>query len=218
MTGDTQDVLARLTAVLPPWFPDDNSIVNGVLAGFAAAAAGVYSLMAYAKLQTRITTATDGFLDLIAWDFFAGRLVRGNGEADAAFRGRILPEIIRERTTRAGMRQALIDLTGRAPWIFEPRRPADTGGYAMPCNGYGLAGGYGSVLLPYQAFIVAYRPSSSGIPLVNGYGDPAGGYGVGSQEYASIEDIVGEVTDVEIYARIDDVKPAASIMWTRLSA
>ncbi|MDR3473323.1 MAG: hypothetical protein P4M09_16815 [Devosia sp.] len=218
MVGDVDDIIGRLKAVLPRWFPDSSPIATGALTGFAVAASFVYGLIAYAKLQTRVLTATDGWADLIAWDFFAGALTRLASETDAALTARIVREVLRVRTTRAGVRQALIDLTGRIPWIFEPRNPQDTGGYGMPCMGYGLAGGYGSTALPFQAFIVAYRPASSGIPLVNGYGQPAGGYGVGRQTYADLSQIQGAVSDAQIYAAIDGVKPAASIMWTRIAS
>ena len=46
----------------------------------------VYGLTAYARLQTRIATATDGFLDLISFDFFGRRCPGKPQESDAAFR------------------------------------------------------------------------------------------------------------------------------------
>ena len=220
-TGDPQDVAARLRSVLPPWFGDTaaSPLVGGVLAGLGTGHAAAYTLLQQVIAQTRIKTASGGFLDLIAWDFFAGRLVRKANETDASLQTRILAEIIRPRATRAGLVQVLVQLTGRAPVIFEPTRPLDTGAYGVGAvTGYGVAGGYGSVSLPGQAFITAYRPATTGIPLVNGYGGSAGGYGVaGKLQYASLSMIQGAVTDSDIYAAIDSVKPAGATLWTRLS-
>jgi hypothetical protein len=67
------------------------------------------------------------------------------------------------------MIQALTDLTGRAPAIFEPQRPADTGSWDGPTLAYNTAGGYGSLLLPFQYFITAYRPTGVGVANVAGY-------------------------------------------------
>lgn len=226
-TGDQADVLARLKSTLPKWFGDSNPILDGLLQGLAWAGAFVYSLYAYAKLQTRIKTATDGWLDLIAADFFGTTLLRQTNQSDASFRARIIINLFRERATRAGIIKVLEDLTGRTPTVFEPMRPADTGCYGGPTLGYGMAGGYGSMLLPFQCFVDAYRPTSTGIPDVSGYGlanygatyGGPGGYGVASQiEYASLDMIQGAVTDADIYSAIDAVKPAATIIWTRINS
>jgi hypothetical protein len=143
MTGDASDVVRRLKAVLPArWFPDSAPLLEGLLAGLADAWAWLYSLLRYARQQTRIATATDGFLDLIAQDCFGGRLVRAGGQTDAAFRAIIQREMLRERGTRAAVISVLTDLTGRAPVVFEPARPADTGGWGLAL-GYGAGGGWG---------------------------------------------------------------------------
>ena len=179
------------------WFGSATPVLDAVLSGIAAALAGVYTLAAYARLQTRISTATDGFLDLISQDFFGGTLPRRMRESDAAFRARILAELLAEKGTRRGMIRALTALTGRAPIIFEPARPADTGGYNVGGCGYGVAGGYGSTRLPTQAFVIAYRPLGQGIPNLGGYGSsPWAGTASGGQlAYASLSQVQGAVTD-----------------------
>lgn len=222
-TGDQQNVAWRLSQLLPPsWFPDPATNKWGFLQGFAAVAAWCYGLISFAKLQTRISTATGFFLDLMAYDFFGRNYGRGIGMSDALFAIGIKHELLRVRATRAGLTQALIDLTGRAPLIFEPTRPLDTGGYGYAC-GYSVAGAYGSMLMPYQALVTAFRPATSGIPAVPGYGVTStavgfnlGGYSL-SGEYADLSQIVGPVTDAQIYARIDSVKSIATIPWTHLS-
>ena len=89
-TGDQTDILNRLRSVLPPWFGTAATpVLNAVLSGFASGAAAVYSLLAYVRLQTRLGTATDGFLDMIALDFFGRRFQRLGNEMDGAFQARI---------------------------------------------------------------------------------------------------------------------------------
>jgi hypothetical protein len=217
MTGDQADVLRRIKAVLPRWFSDSNPIIDALNQGYAYVSSFIYSLYVYAVLQTRIKTATDGWLDMIASDYFGNALLRALNQSDASFRARIIVNLFRERATRNGVSKVLVDLTGRAPIIIESLRPADTGAYSAPNSGYGVAGNYGSILIPFQAFVIAYRPSSSGIPNVAGYGYSSAGYGTPSQaEYASISQIQGAVTDADIYSAIDSVKPVGTILWTRI--
>ena len=70
--GDQADVFARLKSTLPRWFSDSTPIVDAVFQGLAWAGSFVYSLYAYAKLQTRIKTATDGWLDIIRHGIASG--------------------------------------------------------------------------------------------------------------------------------------------------
>lgn len=219
MTGDQNDAFQRIKAVLPRWFGSDSPLLDALLQGLASASAFVYSLYVYARLQTRIKSATDGWLDMIAADFFGTALQRSANQSDESFRAKIIVNLFRERGTRNAIVRVLTDLTGRAPTIYEPQRPMDTGAYSAPSSGYGLAGSYGSMLIPYQAFVVAYRQASSGIPNVAGYGISTGGYGVASQaDYASILQVIGFISDADIYAAIDSVKPAGTTVWTKINA
>jgi hypothetical protein len=218
MIGDQANILARIKALLPfRWFPDSTPVLDALLSGPAWALAQIYALIQYAKLQTRIATATDGFLDLISYDFFGTSLLRRLQETDSAFRTRILATLFRPKATRQGMIDALVNLTGRTPVIFEPARPLDTGGYGVAC-GYGVAGGWGSLQYPAQAFITAFRPAGSGIPNVAGYGSSYGSYGGGFSMWASLAQITGAVTDADIMATIDATKAAGTRMWVRLQS
>ena len=77
MTGDQQDMIARLRAVLPTrWFPDSAPVLDGLLSGLASGWSWAYQQLLYVKAQTRIATATDVWLDIIANDYFGGRLAR----------------------------------------------------------------------------------------------------------------------------------------------
>jgi hypothetical protein len=211
MTGDQSDMLARLKSVLPQrWFPDATPVLDGLLSGLAAGWAFLYSQLNYAKLQTRLVTATDTWLDAIANDFFARRLVRRPAEPDDAFRRRIRQELVRERGTRRAVISALTDLTGRSPLVFEPARATDTGAWGIAAA-WGAAGGWGSLNLPFQCFVTAFRPHASGIATVAGYGTG------GPLQYASLSMVQGQVTDADIMAAIAGVLPAATIAWTRIS-
>ena len=218
--GDQQDVVSRIKRALPNgWFQDETPILDGVLNGIAWALAFVHGLIAYAGLQTRISTATDGFLDLISGDFFGSKLPRKPLESDSTFRSRILANLLLQRDTRAAIINVLTLLTGRVPKFFEPARPADTGGYNTNSCGYGVAGGYGSLVTPYQAFVIAYRPIGQGIPNIAGYNSPEGAYSTASQtEYANTSLIQGEVTDSDIYAAIDATQVAGTIIWTQIQS
>lgn len=212
MTGDAQDMAARLRAVLPSgWFSDTAPILNAVLLGLGTAWSAIYDLVAFVRLQTRIATSVGNFLDAAAADFFGFSLVRRNQETDVHFLVRIRQEMLRQRATRAALSEALTDLTGRTPVIFEPARTADTGGYAVGGVGYGVAGGWGNLQLPYQVFVTAFRPAGAGIAAFAGYG--TGGY----LYYGSQAMIAAPVPDAAIYAEIAALVPAATIAWSRIA-
>lgn len=227
-TGDQQDFISRIKSTLPPWFGSGSTpVLDALLSGPARALSFAYSLIQYSKLQMRIKTATDGWLDLMSADYFGSMLPRFTAESDDSFRARILFNLLRERVTRRSLIKVLTQLTGRAPLVFEPMRPLDTGAYGAspPTMGYGLAGAYGSMLMGGQALVIAYRPATSGIPYVAGYGladygggnlGGPGGYGSGQIEYASMSMIKGAVNDANIYAAVDSVKPVATVIWTKI--
>ena len=99
--GDQSDMLSRLKSLLPfGWFGDNNPIRDALLWGYAEALSWGFTLYLYAKAQTRIKTATDGWLDIIGLDFFGNSLIRYAGQLDASYRNRILINIFRERATR----------------------------------------------------------------------------------------------------------------------
>ena len=221
-TGDNQDIFSRLKNLLPSrWFgsPTDNvPFIDAVLTGIGNTLSFIYALYGFAKLQTRIQTATDGWLDLISADFFGTSLPRQTGESDASFRTRILANLFREKATRHAIVQTLTQITGRAPIIIEPTRPGDCGGYGAPNCGYGVAGYYGSLLIPYQAFVIAFRPfSAQGVAGMAGYDTPAGGYSVAGG-YSSLSLITAGISDAAIYAAVDAVKPAGTIAWVRIAS
>ena len=222
MIGDQTDILGRIKAVLPSrWFADVSPILDGLVNGLASVWAVIYSLLSYTKLQARVTTATDEWLDMASTDFFGADLPRRLNESDDDFRSRILLEMVRSRGTRPAVIAALDDLTGRAPAVIEPWRPADTGVWGGGGTNYGLAycqaGGWGSLSIPYQFFVQAYRPIETGVPYVAGYGDSCGGYGAGSVAWMSGDALGNQVSDAEIYQRVAEVLPACATAWVSMS-
>lgn len=169
-TGDQNDVTSRLFGLLPPWFSQLSSdvVIKAVLSGIATVLSGIYALIDYAADQTRIGSATDGFLDLIAWDFFASLISRYADDTDDSFRARILAFALMPRLTRAGITTMLTTLTGRSPSILALWNPQDCGGWSDGKSGsiiaWNKAGCWG-LRLPNQLSIVAYRPlGETGIP------------------------------------------------------
>jgi hypothetical protein len=220
-TGTPADVVSRLQFLLPSrWFTVGmTAIRDAALQGLASALSFIYSLLAYIRQQTRIGTATDGFLDLIAADYFGTNLQRQSGESDPAYRLRILQALFRERNTRQAVVLILQELTGRTPIIFEPQRAADTGGYGGYLLAYGESGAYGSMVLPMQAFVTAFMPVGTGIPNVAGYCVPTGAYSTGSQaEYTSASMLDETVTDADVYNAVESVRPTCATLWVNIQA
>jgi hypothetical protein len=217
MNINVPNLLARLKAVLPArWFSDSSPVLDAVLTGVASAWVEVFSLLDGTDAQKRIGTASGIFLDIAALDYFGDALTRRVAEVDVAYAARIQRNLVRPRATRASVVQVLQDLTGRAPVVFEPRNPADTGGYNFNM-GYGLAGAYGSMTMPYQFLVRAYRPNNLPVNNASGYVLGPGGYNAAPAFYADISEFQGNVSDAEIYASIAAVVPTTSIAWTTIS-
>jgi hypothetical protein len=210
--GDRADIAARLRKLLPPWFDQEAiaPVVSAALNGAAAVFAGLYAIYVYAKAQTRIKSATDGFLDLIAGDFFGAALIRKAGQSDFFFRQRILANLFREKNTRKAVIQVLTDLTGQAPIIVEPWNLADTGAWDA-AQGYDLAGYWGGEELPYQSFVVAFRPTGAISPDFGGWDVAESGWDAGIFYWA--DQFTGQVTDADIIAAVESVRMANTVIW-----
>ena len=87
MTGDPADIVSRLWAVLPKrWFAEQSPNLSALLLGIATPWAWLYNFITYVATQTRVSTATDTWLDLIACDFFGNLLGRKPNESDFSYR------------------------------------------------------------------------------------------------------------------------------------
>jgi hypothetical protein len=154
MKGDQADMVGRLRLTLPAgWFSDSAGVLHGVLSGLAAAWVALYDLLAMVRLQSRLATATLGFLDLACIDYFGGRLSRRTAETDAVLRARLQRALGRTRGTRASLLDAAVE-TGHTAVVFEPARPADTGAYSTPGGlAWGVTGGWGSLAMPLECLV-----------------------------------------------------------------
>jgi len=216
--GDSADILSRVKQLIPSfWFSYVAPYRDAIIGALSDRAAWCYSWIIYAQKQARIATATGPFLDMIAYDFLSRYLVRKNAN-DSVFRAKIKATILQERVTRKGMINAIAQLVGTPPKIFEPWNPNDAGAYGVNIFGYGVAGGWGSMQLPGQVFITVTRGPNSGIPNVGGYSNYPGGYGTPSNiEYAGASVELAGVTDQDILDVIVATKPTGVTAWTLIN-
>lgn len=218
MTGDQDDVHARLRQVLPPWFgrEDDSPVLSALLEGAAWVLSYFYSLFAFAKLQTRIATASGGWLDLASGDFFGQRLRRFGGELDAIYSRRIRLEVLRDRNTRNGIDRAVFDMVGRHPTIFEGFRPADCAAWGIPQTfGCGVYGAYGSVSAPFQVIITVSPPRGYGIPNRPGWNDVAGGLDATFTLASELDVQASGPTQPDLLDAIERVRSAGVVYFVR---
>lgn len=217
-TGDTADIKARLRALIPAdWFPDSAPVVDAVLTGLATVYNATYALILYARAQMRVQTATGGFLDLAAYDFFGFRVKRKPSQTDESFRLTINREVLRARATRPGILQALQNLTGNRARMLEAANPCDTGGwgtwfFALDDHGY-----WGDNSLPYQLFLDVVQPVGAGIPNISGLDNPQSGYGAGTFFLVDLAMVVGVVTTQDIYDTIEATRAAGVTAWVNIA-
>lgn len=209
--GDQQDIFARLKAQFPKsWFQSSPNF-DATLQGPAWALSTIYSQITYATLQTRIATATDGYLDLISNDFFGTSLPRLTNEQDGAFRARILANLFVKGPTRANMSAVLTLVTGRTPTIFEPSNTTDSGGWDGALYWDTGVGKWGAPM-PYQSFVTAYRPSTTSQSL--GEWDEWrfmwDAYGAWSDTQIS------SVTDAAIIAAVESTRTTGTVVWLQI--
>ncbi|HBK05780.1 MAG TPA: hypothetical protein DDZ81_07920 [Acetobacteraceae bacterium] len=226
MVGDLGDIVARLLAALPGrWFAGTSPNLIGLLNGIGTPWAWLYSRITYVIQQTRLLTATEEWLDLIANDYLGSALQRKPGEPDGAYRVRIQGALLCEAATRSGVSLGLQALTGTKPVIFEPGNCRDTGGYGgvaaespagPPGMVYGVAGGWGSLELPFQFFVTVARPASAGKSTVAGYGTTVGGFGQGAISYIDLGLLPGQVTDQDIQNTLHRLMPMNAVAWLRI--
>lgn len=212
MVGDIQDMTARLRLVLPSrWFSDTAPLRDAFLGALGTAWSAIYDLIVTVRAQTRLSTASGSFLDQAAADFFGSALLRRAAESDTSFFGRVEQELLRPRATRSALDLVLTELTGRSPVLFEPARPEDTGGYSTYGLGYCVAGAWGSLELPFQVFVTAYRPRGGGIAAFAGYGT------AGTPAYGNLDIVSSEVSDSDIISATTGGLPVGTIAWLRIS-
>lgn len=187
--GDQNDLVSRLNRVLPPWFGSVFPRLASIVAGIASALSWFYSLYGYAKLQTRIATASGAFLDLIGQDYLGGKWPRHTGQTDVSYRNTLNVLIFAPKNTRGAIIHVLTGLTGVAPVMQEAQMASDGMAYSRT-GGYSSGQNYGTAM-PFQVFINAYRP----LP----------------------DTLWSWTTDADIYAAVEFVRPAAIKAWVRIN-
>lgn len=219
--GDTLDLTNRIFRMLPAgWFPSQSGTrIYATVQGFAAAFTAIWQQIVYARLQTRLQTTTDGWVDLASQDFFGTRLPRRRSESDGVFSQRIRDEVIRLRNTRAALIAAAQDVTGRPAAIFEPFNPYDTGGWDTPALAWDTAGAWGDETATYTAFLNVGRPLTFGLANLAGWDSAIGGWNIGSISWIDDDDANSSqsISDADIYAAIAAVVPAGMIVWVSIS-
>ncbi len=221
--GDVQDFVKRLKNVLPHWFGEEYPLFEAKIYGIATVASFLYQLRGYAKLQTRISTATDEYLDLIAQDFFGDGLLRKPSETDAQYRRRILTSLFAERATRRGLFNALKLLTGNDPILYEPFNTRDCLCLNVPQTG-GLnvgPGKLGTGSYPYNGWADVFIDAGSGMSGFGGlnqYASYLNTYGDGVKTYLGSPALIDDyITDQDIYNLVNITKVYGTIVWVRIN-
>lgn len=214
-TGDQGDILVRLQSYLPRgWFGDYSQTpnLNAVLQGAAWGLANEYSLLTFAALQSRISTATGGWLDIISNDFFGTALPRLANETDGAFRARILANLFIKGPTRRDMSAVLTLITGNKPDIFEPSNTTDSGGWDGAFYWDTGVGKWGAPM-PYQSFVTAYRPTTNAQSLgeLDSFRWSFDSYGAWSDAP------ITSVTDAAIIAAVESTRALGTVVWLRIA-
>lgn len=199
------DFAQRVIALLPQdWFSDSAKAPGGVLYALLHATGGslaaMFGNLAYTNVATRIKTAVGAALDAVSVDFFGPyTLPRRPNESDAAFRVRILANLLLARVTRPAIAQALFLATGEYPRMGEPTFPGDCAAYDANSY-YGMDGPedvaparFGDVL-PYTGFIDMAAPY-----FVQTGGYPVYAYDIGAayDVPASAYDLTGASTSIQ---------------------
>ena len=226
MLGDALDLRHRLRALLPArWFADVAPNLDALLGAMGVPWSWLYASIGNVELQARLSTATGQWLDMIARDFFGSAVPRLDNEGDGSYRARIKNRLFQPSGSREAVSRVVEYLTGSEPWIFEPRNTADTGGYGHtgdagvgPYCGlaYGSLGGWGSLALPFQFFMIVRRPIVPGMSSLPGYSTPLAGYGSHATAYSDVGLRPGAVSDQQILRSIVARLPANAVSWVKI--
>lgn len=221
--GTSLDILSRVKRLIPGrWFSWVAPYRDAVLGGLSDDFAWAFSLIGYARLQTRLATATGPWLDILAYDFLNRYLLR-RGMDDNTFRTIIQATILQERVTRAGVQNAVTTLLdGVPPRIIEPWSTGDCGSwYGVNKKGglfaFNRIGCWGSIQLPGQYFMQLSRQGLvlTGVPIVAGWQGYTGGWGTGGFAWNGGETSQIGVTDQQVYDIIAYTKPTGTTAWVQ---
>lgn len=223
-TGSQSDLIGRLQTWLPSrWFPTqaqngDGSVprIYALLAGAAATLAQVWTQLQYARAQTRLSTSTDGWLDLGIADFMGDILPRNPGESDAAYWARAQPQLLPKANTRPNLRAALTLLTGNSVRMIEAFDPRDTAVWGHSFYGVDTEdspGCYANGAARYNGFVECV------LPAVSILGDEPQGFFYDSLFYNNgfywDGQLAGEGGAGLVYALINRLKVFGTQVWVK---
>lgn len=139
---------------------DTTPVLDGLLTGAGFVGAMIYAQIQYTKTQTRILTATDGWLDYVANDFFGNDVTRAVGETDTTFRAFIEKNLLRQKATRPSLTSVVFDNTGENPVIVEGMLLTDLGVTNVGTLACNQDGGYAGAGLGFQTWVDVFRNGS----------------------------------------------------------
>lgn len=245
-TRTTDQFVKELSGYMPVnWFspaalkPGGNA--HALLKGMGSQNLVPYEKLATVERQMLLTNATGDGVDMCARDFFGDNLPRLSGEADLAYKARIIARLFLQAGTRQGMSDGVEGAVGVPPVLVEKLQAQNTGGWASWLTGAGGATGVNSggwldgaaAAGPFEfagpgedgggAFL-----GSEGVISQSIYGPLAWDTGSGSydthlgpfQALVTVqqpEPDSGRFLDVyQILALVDSLKPVGTIMWVRV--
>jgi len=143
------DILIRLKKYSPiGWFANSN-LYDAIMNAAAAVFYQIYQGYLYLFQQSRIRTSTGEFLDYASEDFLGDFLPRRQDESDEDFKRRLLPSLLPYPPTRQGMIDALTNIIGVKPAIYE----SQYNGMFLNVNSFLNHNSFG-FNCPYQGVIV----------------------------------------------------------------
>jgi hypothetical protein len=167
-TGDVDNFVSRLEQVIPPWFGEKYPLLSAFLTGFASMESFLYGLLQYVQEQVVIQTATGNNLDLVCCDYFEGLFERYPQMSDTQFRVLIQATLLEPLCTRQAMENAIYNLTGYYPKIYEPFQTE--GNAFLDSVSFLDAGSFVGGSDPYNFWIEVFvqSPTVSGSAFVDG--------------------------------------------------
>lgn len=217
--GTQQDFAQRLAGLLPAgWYPaaqvgdGTNPVLDATLLAAGGALAQLWTLLTYVQTQTRLGTATEANLDVIARDFLGSEIVRKASESDDEFRGRIRQAIFAPRVTREALSQNIEALTGTKPTIVIPSSANDTGAWDTPHTAWDV-GLWGSEDMPRDVFVTVTLPPGGGVPNVMGW--DVGAWDTPETAWTDDSMAVVGISEQDVYDVINRTRPVNVRVWVR---
>lgn len=219
ISGTQEDFAQRLAALLPAgWYPNaivgdgTNPVLDSTLSATGQALSRLWTLLTYVQMQTRISSASEANLDVIAQDFLGSEIVRKVNETDDQFRTRIQQAILAPRITREALSQNIEALTGTKPTIVVPSSANDTGAWDTAQTAWDV-GLWGSEDIPRDVFITVTLPPGGGVP--NAMGWDVGAWDSPQTVWTDDSMAVVGITEQDVYDVINRTRPVNVRVWVK---